>query len=319
MTGRLSVAMTLLVAVLAAPAAAQSSLQVPLQFDFINPGAKSLAMGGAFAGLADDATATLANPAGLTQLGASELSVEFRGAHVQTPFLSGGRLSGTPINVGLDTVPGPIYGDSPNNFGGVGFISGVYMHPSHRWVVAGFRHELIRVDQSFFSEGAFQKDPEELTSRRDRPQDAQRSMTITDYGASGSFTVLKNLAIGASLSVYRFEIDALFKRYLPDGGFANPADLTKEVARATQQGTDTAVAPTFGVLIGRDRTRVGVLYRLGPSFTYTTVEGNLPERQPTFRVPDTLAAGVSFRLRPQFTLAGEATWVNYSRLRAGLH
>ena len=54
---------------------AQTSLQVPLQFDFVNPGAKSLALGGAFTGLADDATATFANPAGLTLLLGPELSL----------------------------------------------------------------------------------------------------------------------------------------------------------------------------------------------------------------------------------------------------
>ena len=40
----------------ARPALAQTSVQIPLQLDFVNPGARSLAMGGAFAGLADDAT-----------------------------------------------------------------------------------------------------------------------------------------------------------------------------------------------------------------------------------------------------------------------
>src|SRR5439155_7323916 len=39
-----------------------------LQFNFGNPGARSLGMGGAFLGLADDASAAEANPAGLTIL-----------------------------------------------------------------------------------------------------------------------------------------------------------------------------------------------------------------------------------------------------------
>ena len=34
----------------------------------INPGARSIALGGAFAAIADDATAALANPAGLVQI-----------------------------------------------------------------------------------------------------------------------------------------------------------------------------------------------------------------------------------------------------------
>lgn len=55
---------------LSAPALGQieSPLLSKLRLNLVNPGGKSLAMGGAFVALADDATAALANPAGLTQL-----------------------------------------------------------------------------------------------------------------------------------------------------------------------------------------------------------------------------------------------------------
>jgi long-chain fatty acid transport protein len=43
---------------------ASTSFQVDLNLS--NPGARSLALGGAFVALADDATAAFANPAGLT-------------------------------------------------------------------------------------------------------------------------------------------------------------------------------------------------------------------------------------------------------------
>jgi len=46
----------------------ESPLLSKIQLNLVNPGGKSLAMGGAFVALADDATAALANPAGLTQL-----------------------------------------------------------------------------------------------------------------------------------------------------------------------------------------------------------------------------------------------------------
>jgi len=49
-----------------------------LQFNFGNPGARSLGMGGAFIGLADDASAAEANPAGLTILRKPEFSIEAR-------------------------------------------------------------------------------------------------------------------------------------------------------------------------------------------------------------------------------------------------
>lgn len=49
-----------------------------LQFTFGNPGARALGMGGAFIGLADDASAAEANPAGLTILRKPEVSIELR-------------------------------------------------------------------------------------------------------------------------------------------------------------------------------------------------------------------------------------------------
>ena len=63
---------------LAVPALAQNTdleALAGLTFNFRNPGARSLGMGGAFLGLADDATAAEANPAGLTILRTSEISL----------------------------------------------------------------------------------------------------------------------------------------------------------------------------------------------------------------------------------------------------
>jgi long-chain fatty acid transport protein len=48
------------------------------QFNFNNPGARSLGMGGAFVAVADDATAVIANPAGLVILQRPELSGEVK-------------------------------------------------------------------------------------------------------------------------------------------------------------------------------------------------------------------------------------------------
>src|SRR5213080_2803214 len=61
-----------------------------LQFNFGNPGARSLGMGGAFLGLADDASAAEANPAGLTVLRKPEFSVEIRNYVEQQTFSTTG-------------------------------------------------------------------------------------------------------------------------------------------------------------------------------------------------------------------------------------
>ena len=67
-------------AVLSAPGSvfAQAELPPTFEFSFSNPGARSIGFGGAFAALADDATAAFANPAGLVQLVDPEVSIEGR-------------------------------------------------------------------------------------------------------------------------------------------------------------------------------------------------------------------------------------------------
>src|SRR6266487_4234493 len=90
---RKSVHLLALCALIALPAVAQNtdieSLS-GLQFNFGNPGARSLGMGGAFLGLADDASAAEANPAGLTILRKPEISVEIRNYVEQQTFTTTG-------------------------------------------------------------------------------------------------------------------------------------------------------------------------------------------------------------------------------------
>ena len=66
---------------------AQNTAQLPLQFDFLPPGARSVGMGSAFIAAADDATAAFTNPAGLARLGRREISAELRFKRLETPFL----------------------------------------------------------------------------------------------------------------------------------------------------------------------------------------------------------------------------------------
>ena len=75
-----------------------------LQFSFTPPGARSLALGGAFAGLADDATAAFANPAGLIWIIENEFSVEGRYRDYATQYPFSGSANFEPTGNGIDTV-----------------------------------------------------------------------------------------------------------------------------------------------------------------------------------------------------------------------
>src|SRR5882757_7644136 len=101
------VAGALCLAILAAAGAGAQPVTIPrFDFSFSNPGARSLGFAGAFAALADDATAAYANPAGLVQLTRPEVSFEARLRRRSPSFLAGGRLEGQPTGQGIDTRQG---------------------------------------------------------------------------------------------------------------------------------------------------------------------------------------------------------------------
>lgn len=304
--------------------AAQTAIQIPLQFDFINPGAKSLALGGAFSGIADDATAGFANPAGLRELGRPELSVEVRGRWLDTPFLQRGRLSGTVSNELTDVIAGPVFGEMSDSHIQVPYLSVVFPYTQQGWVVAGFRHELTRISQVSFSEGVFQKDPAEFTSRRERPQEVDRKLAITHYGASIAKEIDPRIAVGATLSAYTFRFATLVRRF-DTAGFLGAPVPSVELGRATQEGDDVAFAPTVGVRVCLRRcderqttsARFGAVYRHGPSFDFETLEiADL--RSNRFRVPHVIAVGGALevpRTGRRLLFSGEIRRIGYSRLK----
>ena len=92
-----------------------------LQFNFSAPGARSLAMGGAFIGLADDATAAFSNPAGLVQLASPEVSLEYRVNDFTTEYVDSGSYSTDPFSTA-----GVSYRDAESDTRGPSFLSYVW-------------------------------------------------------------------------------------------------------------------------------------------------------------------------------------------------
>lgn len=156
------------------PGFARSNIEANagIQFGFSNPGARSRAMGGAFIGLADDATAALANPAGLTQLAATEISLEGRLSQFTTtlPFESTAQFGGTVI---------------PREFtstvGGGSFQSFVYAG-RQPWSVAVYRAELVNFEADGFSKGPFMQ----ISPARLLPFETSANVKVTQIGVSGA-------------------------------------------------------------------------------------------------------------------------------------
>ncbi|MEN8135005.1 MAG: hypothetical protein ABFS18_05645 [Thermodesulfobacteriota bacterium] len=101
-----------------------------LDFRFNNPGARANAMGGAFIGLADDATTAYTNPAGLTILTQPEVSVEYKGGNYTTRTID---ETGT--------------NDFDKSVSGLSFLS--FAYPTKNTVVAIFRHQLLNNENVF--------------------------------------------------------------------------------------------------------------------------------------------------------------------------
>ena len=179
-----------------------------LQFSFSNPGARSLGFGGAFVALADDATAAFANPAGLIQLARPELSIEGRKWSYSTPFTAGGRASGQPTGIGLDTISGLRFDESENDISGLSFLSFVY--PFQHGALAVYRHQLASFEAFTTTDGLFSDVPG-LPGFVRRFEDLRTSsdFEIVTHGAAASFKLSESLSLGLSVGFHQIEFSAL--------------------------------------------------------------------------------------------------------------
>lgn len=130
---------------------------------FANPGARSLGLGGAFAAIADDATAAFANPAGLVQILRPEISAEIRGTGNSGPLQ------------GNYTIEGGV--------SGLGFLSFVY--PLRNWAFALYSHQLGSLDFTFHG-----------------PIPQVREFTVRSYSGAAAVQIRGDLSFGLGLSYF---------------------------------------------------------------------------------------------------------------------
>lgn len=318
--------------VLAAPAAAQSNVEVNagVQFDFLSPGARSLAMGGAFIGTADDATAAFVNPAGLRAISRKEISIEGRGRDFTIPVVERGRL-GVPSGQRFDTIQGLREDPQSQDAAGLSFLSFVF--PSQRWAIAGYRHELANIDTNVRTSGPFFRDFNAVNPLQERrlPIEGTLDLDITTYGVSGSFNITPQISVGAGLAFYDFGMDSRTDRFFVDPDlpfFYDPPDYSSANLENFQNqiGDDTSVGVNVGALFAPNRMfQVGVVYRQGPEFdlhvTNNSSATDLPfdgfDRQGQFNVPHVFGVGAAIRPMTNVSIAVDVARVGYSRLTEG--
>lgn len=319
---------TLIVALASSPASGQ--IQFSFQFSFSNPGARSLGFGGAFAGLADDATAAFANPAGLVQLAEPEVSIEGRSWSYSTPYTFGGRVSGQPTGIGIDTRSGVQLSRSEADLSGLSFLSFVY--PRKNWSLAFYRHQLANFESASETQGLFFESPGNfLDTWRIPDQRGTVDLEIVSYSIAGAYQVNEDLSLGLGLSYFdatqRVRSDAFFwdedtlesffgeNHFLPNRHFFD--------ASLDTDGTDWGV--TAGLLWRfAERWHLGGFFRQGPEIDGQLTflggpiitdppPGTLIEIDAPIRYPNVYGLGLAYRtVDGHWTASFEWDHIEYS-------
>jgi len=306
-----------------AHAQTNAEINASLQFDFSNPGARSLGLAGAFTAVADDATAAYTNPAGLMNLTRMEFSFEGRGWQYANEFLNRGNASGTPSGTGFDTVAGLQYGRTNDSAGGISF--GSFVYPTARWAVAGYYHTRADFKDTYRSSGPFYGNG----GPRLFPVGAALDMKITNFGGSAAFKINPKLSVGAGVSLVRYEGTSVMDRYQVGNFFESPNYAANNVLvnlKSTGDATDTAINAGF-LLKATDRVSIGGVYRKGSSFDLAAT-AELGPGHPAFplpvlsfpaefHVPDVVGFGVAVRPIVPLTISVDWNFVRYSQLTDG--
>jgi hypothetical protein len=272
-----------------------------VRYDFSNPGARSRAMGGAFIGLADDATAAVTNPAGLATLTASEIWVEGRRSESTTlvPFQSTAQFGGAVVQRGFTD---RVIGHSLQSF--------VYAGPQ-RWSVASYRSVLANFESSGFSNGPFTTDG---TGRRVRPYQASTDVAVSQLGFAGAYELDGRLSIGFGVRFDRASVQSRADSFTSSPNFDDPTFASFDPESLENFQTQSGDARDVGYTIGArwrsrsDRFAIGAVYSSGTQFPLRVlnidpgtgqpfpalVGGRLHDQIGTFRVPSRFGVGAAW-------------------------
>jgi long-chain fatty acid transport protein len=320
-------------------------LERGLRFNFGNPGARALGMGGAFLGRADDASAAEANPAGLTIISKRELTLEFRSAKQKS------------------NLPGQFNLSSTNRFG---FLSKgtEYSSSSSAPVFAAFAMPLGPVAIS-----AYYHRPLDFETNQDlliaSPSESSPGVITGISNFPGSFSAryeMTTVGVAAATRLGPFSIGATARRQSLDANstgvtVGNLAQLSTALPSTLRQsnaleGSSSATSFSAGVLwaSATEAVTIGGVYKKGPRFTgltntltsctgafvvtpggtATAPTATVTQAQASnclapvgldapFKVPDVYGIGMSLRWPNGFTLNEDIVRVKYSQLLEGSH
>jgi long-chain fatty acid transport protein len=317
------------------------------RFNLINPGARSLAVGGAFIALADDATAAQANPAGLSYLLRPEYFAEYRWVD------NGGSSSilRETLPTGIETFVSS--GTDPADFGSPSFLSFVY--PLGRLTLGVSRQDVLHNENETLSSFAFTfpGTPGAFLVRGQGSIDAR----VTSYNASAGYRIGDRWAVGGSIAYSLLDVGASVDNVIVDtsGAVAGRPILEPTLdLRTSIDDDDTSYGVNLGVLFRATSTlSVGAVYRRAPSFSVTeTIDPEVPDAdgdgypdagidtlhkraifgcdpalpcrfENRFHLPDSYGIAIAWQARDNLTFSEDVERIHYSNqldgYRAGVN
>ena len=323
-------------------------------FNFINPGARAMGLGGAFAAIADDVTAAQANPAGLATFSDPKSFLEYGVIERDLQVVSGETGS-----LEVDLITGerelPFFGvtsvsnvetvNEPTSLGlaypiRVGDHGRIFTISASRHVVLSEERTLSSGDELTQTRFAFDTFPNTVNGTTleaysvNMPVAGNLSNEIVHWDLGLAFGVHPDFSLGLTLTAATLDLraDTLTQVVDPLELFLDPthprlpAQPTTDLYRTAVDGSDTDFTYTVGFLWHPDTVfaggpspwQFGVVFRKGASFVVdeSTLLNGIPEQ--TFSnsiiVPDRYSVGLSYRTKEHWLLTAEVERIEYSDL-----
>ncbi len=282
-----------------------------LNLNAIGVGSRAMAMGGAFIGVADDATAMYWNPAGIAMLNYDDEMAEGIGPHL----LVSGRNN--MLQVPIDATRSA----TTSNFGAT-FIGAVMPFSASR--LSGKRHYRIGdLDRNLVLGVAYQSvtDANKYTINRtvaDATETIKNNLNISNLSLSAAYQLNRYVGVGVTAN-YWF-------------GIGNKLNYTSAQSSLNRTGEGKYGISGVNFVTGlmadfyeanvplRMGVRLTTPFNLRNNFTYsgTVTDASLDARElrsyeQKYKMPFTIGAGLSYRIPffPLLMLAADAEWLPY--------
>ena len=323
-------------------------------FNFGPPGARSLGMGGTFIALADDATASEANPAGLTKLSRPEVSLHGRYSDLEVATLDLNAVTSLDALNRFRTFDPPVRPRSEvgNAFATdtellfdpsvseVSFAS--YVHPAKGYTFSVFYQRPIDA-QDLNTFRAYDDSQMDLYQTRQ-----ELDIALDTLGVSAAFEAGDMLSVGFSVRLSQLELVSLQdsrvdyqadmeRDFLAPGASLEEVEalgiVDQQVLRELFDDDDIDITFNVGVLINpRGKFSVGLVYKDGGHFDiegfsedfgcmvpnpppgFRCMPDNQTRTNQRFEVPDFLGVGFAWQVTNRLRLAFDANAIAYSEL-----